>query len=123
MVAEAERIVLIGSGHLTDATGRALEAGGAEVQRLHEPTDPEIREALAGDVGSVVIISRSDVLSLRLALAVAHVSPGTRLLVTIFGRDVAEHLRDIVDNVHVLSMADIVAPAYAGPVSTPTCCR
>ena len=118
-MADAGRIVLIGSGHLTDATGRALEAGGAEIQRLHEPTDPEIREALTGDVGSVVIISRSDVLSLRLALAVAHVSPGTRLLVTIFGRDVAEHLRDIVDNVHVLSMADIVAPAYAGPCLNP----
>ena len=31
----------------------------------------------------------------------------------------AEHLRDIVDNVHVLSMADIVAPAYAGPCLNP----
>ncbi len=118
-MAEGERIVLIGSGHLADATGRALDAGGAEVRRLYEPTDPEIRETLTGDVSSVVVISRSDVLSLRLALSVAHVAPGTRLLVTIFARDVAEHLRDIVDNVHVLSMADIVAPAYAGPCLNP----
>jgi voltage-gated potassium channel Kch len=115
----AERIVLIGSGHLADAAGRALEAGGAQLERLHEPSDPEVREALAEEADSVVVISRSDVLSLRLALAVAHVSPGTRLLVTIFGRDVAEHLRDIVDNVHVLSMADIVAPAYVGPCLNP----
>ena len=115
-----DRIVLIGSGHLADATGRALDAGGARLQRLHEPTDPEIRAAVTDEVDSVVVISRSDVLSLRVALAVAHVSPGTRLLVTIFGRDVAEHLRDIVDNVHVLSMADIMAPAYAGPCLNPS---
>ena len=115
-----QRIVLIGSGHLADAADRALDAGGAHVQRLHEPADAEIREALEEEVDSVVVISRSDVLSLRLALTVAHVAPGTRLLVTIFGRDVAEHLRDIVENLHVLSMADIMAPAYAGPCLNPS---
>lgn len=34
---------------------------------------------------------------------------------TIFDRDVAAHLRDTHPNVRVLSMADLVAPALAGP--------
>lgn len=67
----------------------------------------------------MIVISRSDVVSLRLALVVAHVAPGVRLLVTIFGRDVTAHLEDIVENVHVLSMADIVAASFAGPCLHP----
>ena len=96
-----------------------LEAGGAELIRLPDPSDREIREAVDENVSSVVVISPSDVVSLRLALVVAHVAPGRRLLVTIFARDVAEHVRDTVENVHVMSMADIVAPAYAGPCLNP----
>ena len=116
---DAPRILLIGTGRLADSTGRALENGGAELRRLHDPGDHAIREAVTEDVESVVVISRSDVVSLRLALVVAHVAPGLRLLVTIFGREMAAHLRDIVENAHVLSMADIVAPAYAGPCLNP----
>jgi hypothetical protein len=108
-------VLLIGEGKLADAAGRALEAGGAAVRRLAEPTDPEIREALDERVERVVVVSRFDHVALRLALVVEHVRPGISLLVTIFDRDVAAHLEDSVENVHVLSMADVVAPAYAGP--------
>ena len=41
------------------------------------------------------------------------------MLVTVFDRDVAAHLEDAVDNVRVLSMADLVAPAFAGPCVDP----
>jgi hypothetical protein len=109
------RVLLIGPGHLAEAAELALEAGGATVQHLPEPTDHEIREALDRGVEQVVVVSRHDHVSLRLALVVAHVRPGTPALVTIFDRDVAAHLRDTVDNVQVLSMADVVAPAFAGP--------
>lgn len=109
------RVLLIGPGHLAEAAELALEAGGATVQHLPEPTDHEIREALDRGVGQVVVVSRHDHVSLRLALVVAHVRPGIPALVTIFDRDVAAHLRDTVDNVQVLSMADVVAPAFAGP--------
>jgi voltage-gated potassium channel Kch len=109
------RVLLIGEGRLADATERALQAGGAEVRRLREPSDPEIRDALDDPVQRVVVVSRFDHLSLRLALVVVHVRPGIPVLVTIFDRDVAARLQETADNVHVLSMADVVAPAFAGP--------
>lgn len=112
-------VLLIGEGRLADATERALEAGQADVRRLREPTDREIREALGDEVDRVVVISRYDHVSLRAALAVGHVRPDVPLLVTVFDRDVAAHLRDAVESAQVLSMADIVAPAFAGPSLDP----
>jgi TrkA family protein len=53
------------------------------------------------------------------ALVAAHVRPGISALVTIFDRDVARHLQETVENVRVLSMADVVAPAFAGPCLDP----
>lgn len=113
------RVLVIGEDRLTDATVRALEGCGASVRRLAEPDDREIRAALDGRVDRVIVISRFDHVSLRRALVVAHVRPGIPTLVTVFDRDVAVHLQDTVDNVRVLSMADIVAPAFAGPCLDP----
>ena len=112
-------MLLIGGGPLADATRRALESGGAAVRRLDEPNDREIRESLDERVERVIVISRFDHVSLRRALVVAHVQPGTPVLVTIFDRDVAAHLQDAVENARALSMADIVAPAFAGPCLDP----
>jgi hypothetical protein len=112
-------VLLIGKGPLADATERALQSGGAAVRRLEEPNDREIREALDEAVERVVVISRFDHVSLRIALVVAHVRPGIPALVTVFDRDVADHLQGTVDNVRVLSMADIVTPSYAGPCLDP----
>jgi voltage-gated potassium channel Kch len=112
-------VLLIGAGQLADASVRALEAAGAAVRRLDEPSDREIREALGERVDRVVVISRFDHISLRRALVVAHVRPAISVLVTIFDRDVAAHLQGTATNVRVLSMADIVAPAFAGPCLDP----
>ena len=109
------RVLLVGHGTLADTTGRALDAGGAAVHRLTEPSDREIGEALENEIDTVVVISRSDVVSLRIALVTAHLRPGIPLLVTIFSRGVAAQLERTVDNVRVLSMADVVAPSLAGP--------
>lgn len=116
---EATCALLIGAGRLADATERALQAGGAEVRRLSEPNDREIRDALDEDIDRVVIVSRFDHVSLRQALVVAHIRPELPSLVTIFDREVAAHLRETASNVHVLSMADVVAPAFAGPCLDP----
>jgi Trk K+ transport system NAD-binding subunit len=113
------RALLIGEGLLADATERSLEAAGATVIRLAEPSDRDIREALDERIDRVVVISRFDHVSLRLALVVAHIRPGLPALVTVFDRDVAAELQESVDNVRVLSMADIVAPAFAGPCLDP----
>lgn len=112
-------VLLIGEGQLADATSRALDAGGAEVSRLDEPADAEIRDALTDEIDRVIVISRFDHVTLRRALVVAHVRPGIRQLVTIFDRDVAAHLCESVENVSVLSMADVVKPAFAGPCLDP----
>ncbi|MEJ7876974.1 MAG: NAD-binding protein, partial [Solirubrobacterales bacterium] len=112
-------VLLIGEGQLADATARALESGGAEVSRLDEPNDSEIRDALTERIDRVIVISRFDHVSLRRALVVAHVRPGIQQLVTIFDRDVAAHLQESVENVSVLSMADAVTPAFAGPCLDP----
>ncbi len=37
-------VLLIGMGSLADATEQALEAGGATVCRLDDPSDPDSRE-------------------------------------------------------------------------------
>jgi voltage-gated potassium channel Kch len=110
---------VIGEGPLADATVRALESGGAAVRQLDSPNDREIREALDDSVDRFVVISGYDHVSLRRALVVAHVRPGLAGLVTVFDRDVAAHLQENVDNVRVLSTADIVAPAFAGPCLDP----
>jgi len=112
-------VLLIGEGQLAQATARALEQEGASVTRLDEPTDPQIRDALDERIDRVVVISRFDHVSLRRALVAAHVRPGIPQLVTIFDRDVANHLQASVENVRVLSMADVVTPAFAGPCLDP----
>lgn len=109
------RILLIGGGRLADACDRALRERGAEPERLEEPSDGEIRAALGDDLTRVVVVSRYDHVSLRLALVVSHLQPDVSLLVTIFDRDVAAHLRETVAGADVLSMADVVAPALAAP--------
>lgn len=110
-----QRIVVIGHGRLVNVVRRALDDAAAEVMHLHAPSDREVRRALAGDVDAVVVISRDDRIALRLALVVEGLSPGVRLIVTIYNRDLADQLRRTVANVRVLSMADIVASALAGP--------
>ena len=110
-----ERILVLGEGRLIDVVRRVLDDAAADVIHLRAPNDREIRRALTPDIDAVVVISRDDRVSLRLALVVEGVRPGVRLIVTIYNRDLAAQVRRAVRNVRVMSMADIVAPALAGP--------
>jgi Trk K+ transport system NAD-binding subunit len=110
-----ERILVLGEGRLIDVVRRVLDDAGADVIHLRAPNDRDIRRALTPDIDAVVVISRDDRVSLRLALVVEGVRPGVRLIVTIYNRDLAAQVRRAVRNVRVTSMADIVAPALAGP--------
>jgi voltage-gated potassium channel Kch len=107
------RILLIGDGSLADATERSLLAAGAPVDRLCEPVDEDIREALNDEFSSVVIVSKDDHVSLRLALVIENVRPGVPLIATVHGRIVAAQLERVVQNARVISRAEIVAPALA----------
>jgi Trk K+ transport system NAD-binding subunit len=110
-----ERILVLGEGRLIDVVRRVLDDAAADVIHLRAPNDRDIRRALTPDVDAVVVISRDDRVSLRIALVVERLRPGVRLIVTIYNRDLAAQVRRAVANVRVMSMADIVAPALAGP--------
>ncbi len=109
------RILVLGEGRLIDVVRRALDDVAADVIHLRAPADREIRRALTPDIDAVVVISRDDRVSLRLALVVEGLRPGVRLIVTIYNRDLGAQVRRAVRNVRVMSMADVVAPALAGP--------
>ncbi len=107
---------MIGDGDLSDETARALEASDAQVIRLREPGEKEIREALEGErVSSVAVVARSDAIVLRMALTVRAVSDDVPLLLTIFDPTMAEQVTRDVEHTRVTSLADIVAPSLAGP--------
>ncbi len=107
------RILVVGRGRLVDVARRALDDAGVDVRHLQEPTDREIRDAMSPALDAVMVISRDDHASLRLALVIEGLRPGVRLIVTVYNRDLGVELRRAVPNVRVMSMADIVAPSLA----------
>ena len=109
------RILLIGYDELTEVTERALLAAGAKVVHLRNPNDRELRKALVAEIDSVVVLSKDDHVSLRLALIIENARPGLPLVVTVFGQIVASQLRRAVPNARVMSMAELVVPSLAGP--------
>ena len=108
-------VVVIGEGDLSDETARAVEASGARVFRLPEPTQDDVREALSCGVDSVAVVGRADAIVLRWALMVRAVSGEVPLLLTIFDATMAQEVAGEWPNTHVTSLADIVAPSLAGP--------
>ena len=108
-----QQVLVIGQGPLVDVACRALDDAGVKVLHLPGPADSEIRHAMSPEVDAVMVISRDDRASLRLALVVEHLQPGVRLIVTIYNRDLGVELRRTVPNVRVMSMADIVATSLA----------
>ena len=107
------RILVIGQGRLVDVARRALDDAGVDVVHRAQPTDREIRDAMSSVLDAVMVISRDDHASLRLALVIEGLRPGVRLIVTVYNRDLGVELRRAVPNVRVMSMADIVAPSLA----------
>jgi len=108
-------VLVIGDGDLSEETARAVEASGARVSRLREPSEGNVREALDGGVDSVAVVARADAIVLRMALMVRAVSDDVPLLLTIFDATMAEEVAREWPDTHVTSLADIVAPSLAGP--------
>jgi len=118
-VNDVNTLVLGDGGLLQETTAGTLSDGGGKVDSLVDPTDDEVRRALERSPGSVAIVTRDDVLALRLALLVEALSPGIRLVVTVFDRTVAERLRSGVPDCQVLSFAELAAPELAEPCLDP----
>jgi Trk K+ transport system NAD-binding subunit len=112
----APPILLIGAGDLADEVRQAFDALDADVVRLVRPTEREVEEVFErGPVARAVVVARDDAFVLRMALMVRHVNADVDLIVTLFDPTTAEQLTRQIEHCTITSMADIVAPALAGP--------
>jgi Trk K+ transport system NAD-binding subunit len=109
------RILLLGEGDLTDETCEALEAAGATVERLSDPSAEELQEAMTGGADAVAVVSRDDAWPLRAALLVRHLDADVPIVATIFDPATGRELEEEIGNCTITSLADIVAPSLAGP--------
>jgi voltage-gated potassium channel Kch len=113
---EGRTVVVIGEGDLSEEVATALDSSGAEVERLCEPDEDEVRAALEGGaVDSVAVVAREDAFVLRMALIVRSISEQVPLVLTIFDETMARQVAGDLPDVRVTSLADIVAPSLAGP--------
>lgn len=109
-------VVVIGEGDLSDEVATALDSLDAEVTRLPQPDEDELRGTLEGEgIDAVAVVGREDAVVLRMALIVRSVSEGVPLVLTIFDQTMAEQAAGELPNTRVTSLADIVAPSLAGP--------
>jgi len=110
------RVLLIGCGDLADEVAAALDAQSADVVRLEEPDECDVRDALApGDRDRVTVVAHEDAIALRMALMVRYEDHEIPLLVTLSNSTAAAQLREADPHVEITSMAEIVAPSLAGP--------
>ncbi|WP_405806857.1 NAD-binding protein [Streptomyces sp. NBC_01187] len=105
----SRHFVVIG-GDMARRVCGSLQATGHLVKHLAQPTDEELRGALHDDVAGAAVLLDDDAESLRYALAVEHIRPSLRLVVSIFDRTVGEQLVRYVPNCRVTSPADVAAP-------------
>lgn len=114
-VGRAPMVLVLGdSGGLGDALIRKLEQNGTAAQALIPGTDSETTEVvLRTEWTAVAVVTRDDVLALRLTLLCAHVRPDLPLWATMFDKTIVHQLRAVVPAVHVLSPAELVAADLA----------
>jgi Trk K+ transport system NAD-binding subunit len=111
-------LVLGDAGGLGEALARRLEQGATAVQRAMALSDSQVSALLAEHRWSaVVVVTREDVLALRLTLLVEHLRPEVALWVTMFDRTIARELHHEMPAVHVISPAELVAADVAQKLS------
>lgn len=108
------KALVIGDQEVARRTSVALRRQGVSVQHLLHPTDDELRVAMRVDIDAVAVLVHSDVIALRYALLVEHVTSGMRMIVTVFDRTVADQLVHAIPNCCVSSPADTSVPSIAG---------
>lgn len=90
-----------------------LHSRGHQVNHLIAPSDAELRAALAAGPAGVAVLLHQDEVSLRYALAVAHVDPGVPLVAAIFDATMSEQLGNLLPNCIVTSPGILAAPSLA----------
>ncbi|WP_116248035.1 NAD-binding protein [Nocardiopsis sp. FIRDI 009] len=111
--------VIIGDTNLARGVCASLREETHAVRHLVQPRDEELRAVMSTPHDAVAVLLHDDAAALRYALAVAHMSPDIRIVVTIFDRTVADEVLRLLPQCHVTSPADLVAPALAGPCADP----
>jgi Trk K+ transport system NAD-binding subunit len=108
-------VLILGEpGGLGVALARRLEQSGIEVEAAPSRSDAELSAVLRERRWrAVAVITRDDVLALRLTLLSAHLRPDLPLWVTIFDRTITRELGHVVPAVHVLSPPELVAADLA----------
>lgn len=113
-------LVLSEPGGLGGALLRTLDEAGATGEAVTPGADTELTEVLGREWVAVAVVTREDVLALRLTLLCAHVRPDIPLWVTVFDRTLIHRLRQDVPSVHVISSAELVAREIADYCCTMT---
>ncbi|HEX3931526.1 MAG TPA: NAD-binding protein [Nocardioides sp.] len=108
-------ILVIGQTPLSRRLCHEIAARGDEVDHLVEPGDQELMAAIGRSPDAVAVVVHDDVQALRYALALAHLDPELRIVVTIFDRTIADRVRALLPQAVVTSAADIAAASLAGP--------
>ncbi len=107
-------LVLGDSGGLGVALLRRLEQGGLTAEAAMSLSDGETSAILRERRwDAVAVVTRDDVLALRLTLLSAHLRPDLTLWVAMFDRTVTRELHHVVPAVHVISPSELAAAEIA----------
>ena len=115
MPSDAQAVLVIGeSGGLGAALMLKLTQSGIAAEPAMSLSDSETAAKLVQRRWSAVaVVTRDDVLALRLTLLSAHLRPDLPLWVTIFDRTITRELQHVAPAVHVISPSKLVAADLA----------
>lgn len=103
-------LVLGETGGLGAALVRRLEYEGVAVTEAVGLSDSEISAVIADErFRAVAVVSRDDVLTLRLVLLSAHLRPDLPVWATMFDHTITREIEHVVPEVHVISPTELVA--------------
>jgi hypothetical protein len=106
-------LVLSEPGGLGAALVRKLDRTGATGETVIPGSDSDLTEVLSDQWAAVAVVTRDDVLALRLTLLCGHVRPEIPLWVTLFDRTLIHRLGQEVPSVNIVSSAELVARELA----------
>lgn len=106
-------LVLSEPGGLGAALVSKLDEAGATGETVSPGSDAELTTVIGREWSAVAVVTRDDVLALRLTLLCGHVRPDIPLWVTVFDRTLSHRLRELVPAVSIVSSAELVAGELA----------
>lgn len=113
-VAACRRVLVLSEpGGLGGALVRKLDQAGATGETVTPGSDTELTEVLSAQWAAIAVVTREDVLALRLTLLCGHLRPDIPLWVTLFDRTLIHRLGQEIPSVNIVSSAGLVAREIA----------